>query len=101
MNPTSKDEPDSVFRDGRIKPGIYKILNVVGQTYVDIQEHSRELCGRPTTALEGKGLVRSRSHSAHIVVTPIISSGKSSLPALDIPSVGYSVETRFITIADY
>ena len=59
MAPTSTNESDSVFKDGRIKPGVYKIQNIVSQTYVDIREHSRELCGRPTTVLEGKGLVGS------------------------------------------
>ena len=96
---TSKSESDSVFRDGRIKPGIYKIQNVVGQTYVDIRDHNRELCGRPVTTLEGKGLVGSCPHLVHIVVIPVISSGKSSLLGPDIPSAGYSVETHFVTTA--
>ena len=47
----------SIFKDGKLKPGIYKIQNIVGQTYVDIREHTRELCCRPATLLEGKGLV--------------------------------------------
>ena len=49
----------SVFQDGQIKPGIYKIRNVESKTYVDIKDHVRELCGRPSTALEDeRGLVR-------------------------------------------
>lgn len=49
----------SIFADGSLKPGIYKIQNVVGHTYLDIRDESKELCCRPATVLEGKGLVRS------------------------------------------
>jgi len=47
-----------IFRDGKLKPGIYKIQNIVGHTHVDIREDTRELCCRPATVLnsEGKGL---------------------------------------------
>jgi len=45
-----------IFESGKLKPGIYRIQNIVGQTYVDIREHSKELCCRPATLLEGKGL---------------------------------------------
>jgi hypothetical protein len=49
----------SIFEDGKLKPGIYKIQNLFGQTFMDIHEHSREVCCRPATALgEGRGLVR-------------------------------------------
>ena len=48
-----------IFEDGRLKPGSYKIQNLYTQTYMDIHEHSRELCCRSATALgEGRGLVR-------------------------------------------
>ena len=48
----------SILNDGRIKPGIYKIQNVVGQTYLEIREDSKELCCKPAAASEdGKGLV--------------------------------------------
>jgi len=47
----------SILQDGRIKPGIYKIKNIVSQTYVDIKDHVRELCCRPTSALgDSRGL---------------------------------------------
>ena len=101
MTLTSKNESISVFRDGKLKPGIYKIRNIVGQTYVDIREHTRELCGRPATALEGKGLVGSCPCLARIFVILIIFSGKFCLPGPDIPYAGYSVETRFASIAVY
>lgn len=39
-----------------MRSGVYKIQNIVGQTYVDTREHSKELCCRPATLLEGKGL---------------------------------------------
>jgi hypothetical protein len=48
----------SIFKDGKLKPGIYKIQNLYAQTYMDIHEHSRYLCCRPAKALgEGRGLV--------------------------------------------
>jgi hypothetical protein len=48
----------SIFKGGKLKPGIYKIQNLYAQTYVDINEHSRDVCCRSATALEeGKGLV--------------------------------------------
>lgn len=91
MTITSTNDPVSIFKDGKLKPGIYKIQNIVGQTYVDTREHTRELCGRPATALEGKGLVRFMSLFNSYRLT-IISSGKSSLRVLDIPFAGYSIK---------
>ncbi|KAF9781766.1 hypothetical protein BJ322DRAFT_1111688 [Thelephora terrestris] len=47
----------SIFQDGRLKPGIYKVRNVYTQTFVDIEEHSRKICSRPLQNLEeGNGL---------------------------------------------
>ena len=49
----------SIFQDGKLKPGIYKIQNIVSNTYVDTKDHLRELCGRPSSLLEsGGGQVR-------------------------------------------
>jgi len=58
----------SIFKDGKLKPGIYKIQNLYAQTYMEIHEHSREACCRPVGALEeGEGLVRPFQWSmAHI-----------------------------------
>ena len=57
MNSTTSDSL-SIFEDGKLNPGIYKIQNLYGQTYMDIHEHSREVCCRPATVLaEGRGLV--------------------------------------------
>lgn len=61
--PTMTSHPtgnsSSIFRDGKLKPGIYKIKNVFTQTFVDIEEHSRKVCSRPPQNLEeGNGLVR-------------------------------------------
>ena len=49
----------SIFQDGKLKPGVYKIRNIVSKTYVDTKDDVRELCGRPSTVLEdGSGQVR-------------------------------------------
>lgn len=49
----------AILQDGQLKPGVYKIRNVESKTYVDIKDHVRELCGRPSMVLEdGRGLVR-------------------------------------------
>jgi len=76
---TSTDDPTSIFKDDKLKPGVYKIQNIVGQTYVDIREHVRELCCRPAAVLEGNGLVGSRPHPTPIAVFMITSVGNSPL----------------------
>ena len=48
----SRETGNSIFQDGRLKPGTYKIRNIVSKTFVDIKDDLRELCGRPSTALE-------------------------------------------------
>ena len=54
MNPNAP----SIFKDGKLKPGIYKIQNLCSETYLDIHRHSREVCCRPARDLEdGRGLV--------------------------------------------
>ena len=59
MTLSSADEPSSIFRDGKLKPGIYKIWNIHTETYVDIEVRSRSMCCRPARDLEeGNGLVR-------------------------------------------
>ena len=59
MTPHSAKGSSSIFQDGKLKPGIYKIKNVFTQTFVDIEEHSRMVCSRPLQNLEeGNGLVR-------------------------------------------
>ena len=63
LNSATGDSP-SIFRDGKLKPGAYKIQNIYSQAYLDIHEHSREACCRPAPTLkEGKGLVRLCYHS--------------------------------------
>ena len=58
MTPNSTGESLSIFKDGKLKPGIYKIQNIQTENYVDIEVHSRELCCRPAKDLgEGRGLV--------------------------------------------
>ena len=94
MTLTSTNDSVSVFEDGKLRPGIYKIMNIVSQTYVDIREHTKELCGRPVTVLEGKGLVGSRLHLVPTIIPMISFSGKSALQDLDIPYAGYSVQPR-------
>jgi hypothetical protein len=68
MATTSASDPLSIFRGGKLKPGIYKIQNLYGQTYMDIHDHSKEVCCRSATSLEeGRGLVRPlQQHLVHI-----------------------------------
>jgi hypothetical protein len=97
----SQNESGSIFREGKLKPGVYKIQNVVGQTYVDVREHSKQLCGRPATLLEGKGLVGSCSHFTQKTVVTVVFSGKYFLPVPDTPYAGCSVEMHFASITIY
>ena len=51
--------PSSIFENGKLKPGIYKIQNISSDTYLDIDVPSREVCCRPKKDLEeGRGFVR-------------------------------------------
>ena len=46
----------SIFKDGKLKAGIYKIKNIQTETYMDIEVHTREVCSRPAKDLEeGRG----------------------------------------------
>ena len=95
MTSTSTNDFASIFKDGKLRPGIYKIQNVYSKTYVDIREHAKELCGRPDAVLKGKGLVSLRLRLAPTVTLTTIFSGKFSLWDLDIPYAGYNVVPRF------
>ena len=58
MTANSTSGSSSVFKDGKLKPGVYKIQNLYHQNYLDVQEHSRQLWGYPAGDLEeGRGLV--------------------------------------------
>ena len=74
---TQTDDSASIFKDGKLKPGIYKIQNIVGQTYVEMCEPARELCCRPAAVLEGKGLVGSHPLPTLTAVVMITSVGDS------------------------
>ena len=53
---STADSP--IFENGKLKPGIYKIQNLYTETYLDIHQHSKEVCCRPARDLEdGRGLV--------------------------------------------
>ena len=59
MTLRSANDTSSIFKDGKLKPGIYKIQNVQTGNYVDIEDITREVCCRPSKDLEeGRGLVR-------------------------------------------
>jgi len=51
MLPPPPDDPMSIFVDGKLKPGTYKVQNLAGQTYLEVEEYSKELCCRPATVL--------------------------------------------------
>jgi len=59
---------NSIFKDGKLKPGIYQIQNIEAETYLDIEVHSREMCCRPARDLgEGRGVVcRYLSSAVHV-----------------------------------
>ena len=47
----------SLLRDGKLKPGVYKIQNVASQNFVDVQDNQKDLCCRPINALGDMGQV--------------------------------------------
>lgn len=68
----------SILQDGRIRPGTYKIKNIVSQTYVDIKDHVREICGRPSSVLEkSRGQVSFQLSSQHWLQCLTTTSGRS------------------------
>ena len=59
MTFTSTDNPFSIFENGKLKAGTYKIQNLHTDGFVDIHERTKELCCRPVKELgEGRGMVR-------------------------------------------
>ena len=49
LTPTT--DPTSIFVDGKLKTGAYKVQNLASKTYLEVLEHSDELCCRPGTVL--------------------------------------------------
>jgi len=59
----------SIFIDGQLRPGVYKIQNIRSGTYLDIGANSRKVCCRPARDLaEGRGLWEIRSLGAGYTV---------------------------------
>ena len=54
----STSDSSSIFENGKLKSGIYKIQNIQSETYLDIEVYKREVCCRPAQNLgEGRGFV--------------------------------------------
>jgi len=69
MTPHSTTDSTSIFENGKLKPGIYKIQSLKSETYVDIELDARGVCGRPTGDLgEGRGLWEIKSLGAGYTV---------------------------------
>ena len=59
LNSSTGNGSTSIFENGKLRPGIYKIQSICTDTYLDIEVHSRGVCCRPAKDLgEGRGLVR-------------------------------------------
>jgi len=59
MTLSSTTDPHRIFENGKLKPGIYRIQNLRSETYLDVLQHSKELCCRPARDIGAKkGLVR-------------------------------------------
>ena len=86
MNPNTP----SIFKDGKLKPGIYKIQNLFSETYLDIHRHSREVCCRPARDLgDGRGLV-----SLYLTSVVHISDGQK----WEIKSLGGGYTVRMVSL---
>ena len=48
------DDPMSIFVGGKLKSGTYKVQNLASQTYLEVLDHSKELCCRIATVLTPK-----------------------------------------------
>ena len=82
MTLNSTDSSSSIFKNGKLKHGIYKIQNLCCETFLDVHHHSKQVCCRPAQNLEdGEGLVRL---SPGLVVAHLtIKSGRSNALGLD------------------
>lgn len=84
----------SIFRDGKLKPGVYKIRNTASHTYVDIQDNQKDLCCRPLSVLGDKGQViwrPTRPKPCRLTAC----SGKLSRWVQDTPYAGYGIQSLF------
>ena len=54
MTQKSTTDPPRIFEDGKLKPGIYKIQNLRSETYLDVHQHSKEVCCRPVRASDAQ-----------------------------------------------
>ena len=95
MTLNSTNASSSIFKDGRLKPGIYKIQNLYSETYLDIHQHSKQVCCRPARDLEeGRGLVRMRP----LPVARVLNTCKWEIKGF---GVGYTVQrVSFLFLSD-
>ena len=92
MTLNSTDKSSSIFQDGKLKSGTYKIWNVLTETYADIEVHSRHVCCRPARDLEeGNGLVR----PFHWFVVYVSDDYKWEIKPL---GVGYSIRRVSVSL---
>ena len=56
MTQYSTGDFTSMLKDGKLKPGIYKIQYLGSNSYLDTNLHSKQVCTRPTLS-DGRGLV--------------------------------------------
>lgn len=57
------DDPMSIFAGGKLKPGKYKVQNLASQTFLEVLDHSRNLCCRPDGVLPPLGGLVVSTHS--------------------------------------
>ena len=63
-DPASTSDSASIFHDGKLKPGIYRIQNIVSQTYLDIRNDSKQLQALPGFAPAQSSLIGGPAHPA-------------------------------------
>ena len=44
-------DPMSIFVNGKLRPGVYQVQNLTGQTFLEILEDTKEVCCRPAAVL--------------------------------------------------
>ena len=44
-------DPMSMFVNGKLRPGVYQVQHLVGQTFLEILQDSKEVCCRPAAIL--------------------------------------------------
>lgn len=88
MHTSPASDPMSIFVDGKLKSGVYKVQNLASQTYLEVLDHSKELCCRIAAVLTPKDalVIRNAPPIIERIVFLMLNSGTFKHGSRDIRS---------------